>query len=179
MTAVRIVDERDMSDRLDAAIRESLCACFPADREAFSHSRAWHGSGPAWSVLIERDGIVIAHAGVVDRTILAGGQRVRVAGVQNVFVLPEHRGCGLFRRIMSTVREEGRRRGCELGMLFCIHDIGILYERLGWRFIERDVTRIDENGCPQPLPEKNLIMIEPLSRTDLPPGDLLLQGNDW
>ena len=175
----RIIDERDMPDRLDGAIRRSLCACFPGDRESFSRTRAWHGSHPAWSVFAEYDGVVIAHAGIVDRTILVGALRVRVGGLQNVFVLPEHRGRGLFRSLMATVHEEAQRRGYELGMLFCSRDIGLLYERVGWRFIERDVTRIDDYGRPQPLPDKNLTMIDPLSRSDLPPGDIHLQGNDW
>jgi predicted N-acetyltransferase YhbS len=168
-----------MPPDLDAAIREALCACFPADREAFSRTRAWHGSSPDWSVVVMDDNGVIAHAGVVERKILIGSEKVLVSGVQNVFVMPDLRGRGLFRSVMSAVTEEASRRTCDLGMLFCTTDIAPLYERLGWQTAAgRKVTRIEE-GRLLPLPENNIMMFEPIRLSDLPSGDVALQGNDW
>lgn len=180
MDRLRIVDEADISPALDAAIRDSLCICFPPDREVYSQTRAWHGSHPAWSVVIERDPIVVAHAGIVEREIIARGERIRVAGVQNVFVLPGHRGRGLFRHVMSAAMHEAHRRGLELGLLFCTPEIGQKYAHLGWQTLEgRTFTRIDEHGQPQPIPAKNIAMFYPLLRTSAPEGHWHLQGNDW
>jgi hypothetical protein len=55
-----------------------------------------------------------------------------------------------------------------------------VYAGLGWRLLKaQNVIRIDENGFPQSLPEKNVTMFYPLCRSDIPSGDILLQGNDW
>jgi GNAT superfamily N-acetyltransferase len=176
----RIVEQFAVSPSQDEAIRAGLCTCFPPDREVFNRTRAWHGSHPAWSVLVEHEDSVVAHAGIVERNILVGLERVSVAGVQNVFVLAEFRGRGLFREVMSVALDEARRRGLEFGLLFCAPDIGRKYTRQGWQLLDkRSVTRIDEQGCPQPLPAKNVTMFYPLSGRSMPPGDLHLSGNDW
>jgi GNAT superfamily N-acetyltransferase len=176
----RIVPETAITPAQDAAIRAGLCTCFPPDREIFSRTRAWHGSHPAWTVLVEHGDSVIAHVGVVERQIFVGREQVRIAGVQNAFVLPEHRGRGLFRQTMAAVLEEAKRRGLEFGLLFCTSEIGEKYARQGWRLPNgRAVIRLDEVGLEQPLPAKNVTMFYPLAGRDLPPGDLHLQGNDW
>ena len=180
MERLRIVDESDIAPALDAAIRDSLCICFPPDRQVYSQTRAWHGSRPAWSVVVECENIVVAHAGIVEREILAGTEGIWVAGVQNVFVLPAYRGRGLFRQVMVAAMQEAQRRGLELGLLFCTPELSPKYARLGWQVLERcTFTRIDEHGLPQPLPAKNLAMVYPLCRTAVPSGHWHLQGNDW
>jgi GNAT superfamily N-acetyltransferase len=169
----QIVDEQAITPEMDAAIRAGLCECFPPDREVFSQTRAWHGSFPTWSVVIEQAGVVIAHAAVVEREILAGDQTVRVAGVQNVFVLPAYRGQGLCRQVMTAAMDHADLRGLDLGLLFCAPQISPPYVE------HRRITRIDELGQSQPLPKNNVALFYPLRLGGLPAGDLHLQGNDW
>ncbi len=121
-----------MDAACDASIRAGLCACFPPDREVFARSRGWHGAMPDWTVVREERGRVIAHVGVVERTVGVGGQSPRVAGVQSVFVLPAHRGRGLCRDVMQAAMTEAARRGLDFGLLFCTPQFGPIYERLGW-----------------------------------------------
>ncbi len=176
----RIVLEASISPAEDAAIRAGLCLCFPPDREVFSQTRAWHGTPPTWSVLMESHDRIVAHAAIVERQILVGAEKARVAGVLNVFVLPDCRGQGLFRQVMSTAMDEAHRRALDFGLLFCTPEIGAKYERLQWRLLSgRRVTRIDEQGQPQPLPAKNVTMFYPLRRFDVPAGNIHLLGNDW
>lgn len=176
----RIVPETSITSQQDAAIRAALCECFPVDREIFAATRSWHGTYPTWSVLVEHEGHVIAHGGIVEREILVGAERVRAAGVQNVLVVPEHRKSNLFRQIMSAAMEESFRRELDLGLLFCTRDLARVYGWLRWRLLEgRQVIRVDESGRFQPLPEKNVTMFYPLRRPDIPPGDIHLLGNDW
>lgn len=177
---LQIVLETAISPAQDASIRAGLCICFPPDVEIFSRTRAWHGCHPAWSVLVEHADSVIAHAGVVEREVFVGQEQVSVAGVQNTFVLPEHRGRGLFRQVMAAVLEEAGRRGLEFGLLFCTPEIGAKYARQGWSLLDdRGVTRLDEDWRRLPLPAKNVTMWYPIVGRTLPPGDLDLQGNDW
>jgi hypothetical protein len=176
----RIVCEQSLTAAEDAAIRTALCRCFPPDYEVFSKTRAWHGTLPTWTVLVEHEDLVIAHAGIVEREILVGQEPIRAAGVQNVLVVPEYRGSKLFLQIMSAAMDEAGRRYLDLGILFCTPDLARIYAWVGWQLLEeRHVVRIDDNGQPQPLPQKNVTMFYPLVRADFPPGDIHLQGNDW
>lgn len=90
-----MVEESDIDATLDARIKSGLCRCFPKDAEIFNKSRGWHGNMPDWSVIIRNGEEIAAHLGITDRTILVGKQRSRVAGIHNVFVLPEYRGKSL------------------------------------------------------------------------------------
>jgi hypothetical protein len=176
----RIVPEEFVTAEEDAAIRAALCLCFPANVDVYSRTRGWHGSLPAWSVIVEHQGQVIAHGGIVERKIRAGLEDVLVAGVMGVLVAPEYRKKHLFRQIMTLAMEEAYRRNFDLGVLFCFPELIPLYGALGWRLLSgRRVTRIDESGLPQPIPAKNVTMFYPLHRSDVPPGDIHLRGNDW
>ena len=177
---LKVVKEEDMTPALDAAIRRGLAVCFPEDAEAFSQTRAWHGSLAAWSVVLEHEGEVIAHAGVVDRTLRVGEREVRVAGVQNVYVLPEFRRRGLTSRLMEKAMTEAAARGFDVGLLFCVPELERVYLRSGWISLgPRETLRVDETGAEVPLPAKNIAMFHPLRQPNFPHGLIHLQGNDW
>lgn len=176
----RVIQEADIDAPLDARIRSGLCECFPPDREIYSQTRAWHGSHPDWTVLLQQADEIAAHAGVVERTIRVGEASFRVAGVQNVYVLPDYRGQGLCRQVMTVTMAEAKRRGLDFGLLFCTLDVSTIYSNLDWRRLDRrTILRIDADGREVPIPEKNLGMFFPLLRDDFPGGDVHLQGNDW
>lgn len=177
---LRTIPEAEMTPALDAAIRHGLQICFPQDAEAFAQSRAWHGSAPSYSVVLEHEGEVIAHVGVVDRVITVGEHKLRVAGVQNVFVLPEFRRRGLTTALMEAAMREAAARGFDLGLLFCVPEIERVYSRSGWLKLDpRPVVRIDETGNEVELPAKNLAMFYPLRQPSFPQGRVHLGGNDW
>lgn len=178
----RIVDETAMTAGLDQAIRSGLCRCFAKDAAVFSQTRAWHGSAPAFSAIIEVGQAVIAHVGVVDRVISIGGRSFRVGGVQNVFVASEYRGRGLSNVVMTAAMQQAAGRGLDMGLLFCQPKIQSVYDRGGWQLLSgRTIYRVDEHGTELPLPASNVAMYFPLKSglAALPDGDVHLQGNDW
>lgn len=175
---MRIIDENWMSPELDAEIRRGLVECFPQDAQAFGQTRAWHGSAPGFSVVLEEAGRVVAHVGVVQRRVRVGDVTVAAAGVQNVFVLPSHRGRRLSDRVLDAAMLEAQRRGGDAGLLFCSDKLLAVYARSGWHAIGADVWRVDEAGEEVDLPAGNFAMVLPLNR-DWPPGDVHLCGNDW
>lgn len=175
----QVIDEQEMTPELDARIRRSLCRCFPADAATFSQTRKWHGSGPAFSVLIQHEGQVIAHVGVVDRLVRFGQTPARAAGIQNVFVLPQYRGQGLGDAVMQASAEEAAKRGFDCGLLFCIPELEKVYSRTHWQTLDAPAIRIDDDGVEKPLPGKNVAMFLPLHLRHAPAGVIHLQGNDW
>jgi predicted N-acetyltransferase YhbS len=179
MAKPAVVDEGEMSPELDAAIRRALCLGFPADAAVFARTRKWHGSSPAYSVVIRNGEEVLAHVGVVDRRVRFGGREVRAAGIQNVLVLPQHRGQHLSDLVMQVAQEEAARRGFDCGLLFCVPTLASLYARMGWLALASDVVRVDDDGALAPIPGKNIGMFLPLRLRHAPPGLLHLGGNDW
>lgn len=177
---VRIVFEKDMDERTDREIRKGLCECYPLDVEVFAKTRAWHGSSPAWSACREEDDRVTAHVGIVTREISVGIEKLRVAGIQNVFVLPSHRGMGLGGVIMQVAMDMAKGMGYDSGLLFCIPELEKMYARCGWTLLPKEeIVRVAESGREIPLPAKNIAMFHPLRRKDFPPGNIHLCGNDW
>lgn len=177
---VLTVLEPEVTTDLDAAIRKSLCIAFPEDASIFSQTRAWRGSSCSWSHYIEIGDRIIAYAGVVDRHIKVGNNIFHIAGIQNVFVLPEYRGQNLSDRIMKIAMEEAGHRSYDAGLLFCLQTLEKVYARYGWLLLAgRSIIRIAENGAEKSLPEKNITMSYPLKQATFPYGDIHLQGNDW
>lgn len=175
----RVIDEHDMPDAVDAAIRALLCEAFPKDVAVYTHTRAWHDSGPAFSLVLEDQGRILAHAGVVDRTVTFGGTPLRAAGVQNVCVVPEKRGSGLGNAAVLAGMAEAEKRGFDIGLLFCKHALEKMYASIGWISLAgRDVVRVDE-GREVPLPETSMAMYKAIAARLLPEGALHLGGNDW
>jgi len=177
---LKIINEAEVTSELDLEIKEALCRCFPGDAEIFSRSRAWHGSAPAWSVIMVDNNRIAVHAGIVDRTVKVGETFVRVAGIQNVFVLPEYRGMGLCEKVMAAAMQEAEKRNFDAGLLYCVPKLEKVYAKCGWRLLpERKIIRIDENSKHIPLPAKNITMVFPLKVREFPDGIINLQGNDW
>ena len=180
MVAVQTIDESGLPPDIEASIRRMLAVCFPKDAPFFSQSRAWHGSAPSFSAVAVDGDRVIAHAGVVQRRITVGGVPLDVAGIQNVAVLPEHRGKGLCRRMLARAMDAAFRRGLDCGLLFCETQSVPLYARCGWRKLpDRPVVRVDSDGLEKPLPQGNLPMWCPLAKQSFPAGTVHLRGNDW
>lgn len=175
-----IINESEMSKGLDEQIRKGLCICFPDDMNVFSSTRAWHGSAPAWSVVVEESDRIIAHCGIVDRIIKVDIECIHIAGIQNVFVVPDYRRQGLCEMVMNKAMEEAQVRDYHGGLLFCIPQLEKIYTRCGWKTIPREkIFRIDAQGQRIQIPEKNIAMFYPLMRTHLPEGIISLEGNDW
>jgi len=177
---LRIIDEACMDRATDMAIRDGLCVCFPANRDVFAQTRAWHGSAPAFTVLLEDDRRIIAHVGVVQRTIRVGEADLAIAGVQNVFVLPGFRGRGLADRVLAVAMADAMWRRLDAGLLFCLPALEKVYARCGWKTLpRRTVHATRATGERYVLDDRNIMMFFPLLAREFPAGEIDLRGDDW
>jgi predicted GNAT family N-acyltransferase len=180
-TRLSIVSENDISSGLDHAIRKTLVACFPADREYFQAHSWWH-CVPIYRVLgINNEDSIVAHVAIVERTVVVGhsSSKVRVAGVQGFCVLSDYRGTGLSDNMMSIAMEEADRRGFDSGLLFCIDKLQTVYGRMGWQKLNSDVYMTDDKEGKRLIPAKNITMFYPIGIKQFPPGYIDLAGTDW
>ena len=176
-----VVLEQDISPDLDKEIRDLLVECFPADREYYGRQSWWH-CVPAYRVIArDSQGPIVAHAGVVDRTVSVGDDlsKMRVAGVQGFCVSKYHRGTDLSRRMMFIAIEEAIKRRFDAGLLFCIDELEAVYTAMGWRRLNSNVYMLDDEKGKTPIPAKNITMYYPPGKSRFPPGDIDLAGTDW
>lgn len=176
-----VVPEQEVLPDLDKAIRDILVACFPADRQYYQRQSWWHSAAIYRVLGRDRRGSIVAHAGVVERTVNVGRElsKVRVAGVQGFCVSQDYRGAGLSERMMLMAMTEAEDRGFEAGLLFCIDALDTVYGRMGWQRIDSDVYMLDEREAKTPIASKNITMFYPLGKSEFPPGDIDLAGADW
>jgi GNAT superfamily N-acetyltransferase len=176
-----VVAEQEVVADLDKAIRDILVACFPADRQYFQRQSWWHSAAIYRVLGRDRSGSIVAHAGIVERTINVGRNlsKVRVAGVQSFCVSQDYRGAGLSERMMLRAMTEAEKRGFDAGLLFCIDALKKVYGSMGWQEIDSDVYMLDEREATVPVPSKNVTMFYPLGKSEFPPGDIDLAGADW
>jgi len=176
---LELFDEAAITPELDGEIRRFLAENFPTDAQAFAQNRHWHESAPAYSLIVRDGGRVLAHIGLVLRSITCGGQALTVAGVQNLGVHPSLRGQGLSDVLVERGMDEARRRGVPFGLLFCVPELEKLYNRMGFIRTNVPIWNLDERGRRVPLPGKNIAMYRPLADQPRPGGEIDLQGRDW
>jgi GNAT superfamily N-acetyltransferase len=177
--APRIIIEPHIDRRTDQSIRLGLCICFPDDVEFYSKTRGWNQYDPSITTVVERDGEVVAHAAAIDTEIRVGTRMVRIAGIMNVFVLPEYRQQGLATEVIQAALEEAERQGFDVGLLFCKSWLEPVYRNGDWiKITGRHITRF-VGGRELPLRGNIISMYYPLRERTLPPGDIHLQGNEW
>ncbi len=176
-----IVEEKNISDDMDIAIRDGLVESFPLDVEYFSKQSWWH-SRPQWRTLAQDDkGQVVGHIAIVIREVLVGVDLVpvKVAGIQSLFVCQKMQGTSLSDRLMKIAMRRADEQGLEAGFLFCIPELEKVYGSMGWQKIDADVLMKDEKGNTVSIPGKNITMMYPLKRKDFPVGDVDIAGEDW
>lgn len=175
----RIIKESEISEKLNAAIGKTLSVCFPHHKDEFSKAHYLNDNKPVFSVIIEDGGSAIAYVGVIDRTIKLGRKKYRVAGVQNVCVLPKYRHRRLSDGVLKAAMEEAHTRRFDFGLLFTQQKIKKVYARNGWLQINKSKFIRTENSVNIEMPSESVKMYYPLAVKDFPTGDVDLQGNKW
>ncbi|MFF0559734.1 GNAT family N-acetyltransferase [Streptomyces sp. NPDC004266] len=121
---------------------------------------------------IRRNGRLVAHAGLLRLPLSIDGVETPVVGLGGVAVAPDLRGHGLARAVVSAALDHARTLGPRRGLLFCRPPLVPLYERLGWRALERDV-RVEQPGGTVIMPLRT--MWTPLrDGVTWPPGEVRL-----
>ena len=177
----QLLSESDIDAELDAEIRKLLCACFKKDEQIFSKTRHWNNCSPSFSLILRDGDRIAAHVAVIDRTISAGLEQIRVAGIGNVCTLPDYRGRNLSGRLLATAMSEAEKRRFDCGLLFCAPELKKVYTRNGWIEISLDDHKFfaERNGSRIELPLSQAKMLYPLRRSELSAGIIDLRGGKW
>jgi aminoglycoside 2'-N-acetyltransferase I len=125
---IRRLATPELGEARIAAIRSILRDAFANDGEGFTDDDWAHALGGT-HFLLEGDGVVIAHASVVERELHAGTQRIRAGYVEAVATRPDAQRQGHGTRLMDDVNQH-IRAAFEMGALSAAAPR--FYEQLGW-----------------------------------------------
>jgi aminoglycoside 2'-N-acetyltransferase I len=125
---VRRLATTQLTDEETIAIRAILSSAFEGHGEGFTDDDWDHAKGGVHFVL-DKAGVVLAHAAVVERELQANGLPIRAGYVEAVATRPDHQREGLGTRVMAAVQEH----------ILATYELGALsaaapafYARLGW-----------------------------------------------
>jgi aminoglycoside 2'-N-acetyltransferase I len=140
-----------------AAIRDLLWTAFPPGEDGFTEGDWEHALGGI-HVVLDLDGVVVAHASVVERELHVGDRPTRTGYVEAVAVDPARQGSGLGTRVMREIDAEIVER-FELGALGTgAHHF---YERLGWRTWLGPTSVRTSGGARRTPEEDGFILVLP------------------
>jgi len=125
---MRTVHTADLTAGERAQLRALLDAAFGA---RFTDSDWSHALG-GLHVLFEAGGRIVAHAAVVQRSLLAAGVPLRAGYVEAVAVHPGHQRLGYAAAVLGEA-ERIVRAGYDIGALSASEAAAGLYVRRGWR----------------------------------------------
>ena len=123
---VREVSTHELRPREISAIRGLLDAAFGAGGYGDDD---WSNALGGRHFLLDDEGVILAHAAVVERELETAGRRLATGYVEAVATLPSRQGRGYGSRLMGAV-EEHVVRGFRLGALSSAGTT--LYARRGW-----------------------------------------------
>lgn len=178
-TQLRVFTECEINESLDASIRAGLVICFPHREVEFGQCRALGLNVPCYTAVMAEGDNAVGQVAVMDRTIRVGDETVRVAGVANVFVLPEYRGNGHVDKMLEVAMEEAKNRGFEFGFLFTHAPLDRIYARNGWVDVTDRECILVEDGLEMSMGPERLRMYYKLGETDFPAGNIHLQAYRW
>lgn len=149
------------------AIRHLLATAFgPEENERFGEHDWQHALGGMHFVL-DLDGVIVAHASVVERELHLDGRALRTGYVEAVGVAPDRQGAGLGSQVMTDVAAWIKDR-YELGALGTgRHGF---YDRLGWRTWVGPTSVRTVDGNERTPDEDGFILV--LETPSSPPLDL-------
>jgi predicted acetyltransferase len=172
-TLLRLI-EPDVSDEMDAGIRELLSTCFTKTQDTiFRTQRFWQERPARHYVVREANGRLIAHANYHDKRLGCEPGEVRIGGVGDVCVHPDARGQGLVRAMLMTLHQELVEQGIPFGMLFGDAKV---YHSSGYRPIENPLHYRELGSTNWTTKVSVEAMIRVLGTASWPQGTLDLRG---
>lgn len=126
--------------------------------------------------LLEVDGTLVSHVGVLRHTVSVVGKQVTVGGVGGVVTLPEWQRRGYARELMQHTADFFNHWDVEAGLLFCLQRRVPFYESQGWQVVKYPVMiQQTDTEIRSPLE----VMVLPLHEFVWPAGPVKLNSFPW
>ncbi|MFH1718807.1 MAG: GNAT family N-acetyltransferase [Planctomycetota bacterium] len=180
---VEYLPDSSVDAPLDAEIRTLLTRCFtkPEDR-VFRERRYFREPYPHRWVIRDVRRSIVAHVGVHEKYVEAGGRRFRIGGIAEVCVHPEFRGRRFVKAMLACIHDWLIRREFDFAVLFGDPRV---YGSSGYVQVGNLVYDDDTAAPGPPGPEgrggdksrsRSAAMVRQLSDIPWPTGQVYLPG---
>ena len=155
---------------IDAAQDRELCGllstCFTGPvNEVFKTQRYFH---EPWVIRDER-GALVAHVGVHEKLVEAGGESHRFGGIAEVCVHPDYRGRGYIKEMLAVIHDWQARHGFVYSILFGKPEV---YGSSGYVAVENVYCR----AAVDQAPKRMTALVKELAGAPWPAAAAHLQG---
>jgi len=164
------ISDDDVDDALDRELRDLLMTCFtkPVDVAVFRQRRYCQEPVPHRWFISDEHGSIVAHIGVHEKTVEAGGQIYRIGGIAEVCVHPDYRRRGYVRMMLVRIHEWLGQGEFTFSVLFGRPEV---YGSSGYVQVGNLIHGGAKEGWKQAT-----AMVKEISATPWPPGKVYLPG---
>lgn len=139
--------------------------------------KLFHWRPKDWHFIVEDEGRVVSHVGVLETAVRAGEREIRVGGIGGVVSVPEASGRGHAHAAMSRAAEFMRDElQVEFGMLFCLPRLRAFYAGQNWQLLEAVVEFDQPSGL---VISPFHVMVLPFAEREWPSGKVEVGGLPW
>lgn len=134
-------------------------------------------ASPDWAVMVWEGEEMVGNIHIIERTILVGGQAVKVGGIGNIATKVEWRKRGYAAAALKVAVDFLRDPlGVDFGLMIAVERMIPRYERTGWKVIAHSMLVEQPDGRREfDIP----ILVLPICRETWPEGAIDLCGLPW
>ena len=174
MPAIEFIEDAAVDAGLDRQLRTLLALCFTRPCDVVFRDRRYFHEPPRWRWFVrDAAGELIAHVAVHDKRIGTGAGELRIAGIAEVCVHPQHRGHGLVRDLLVTVHAWLIAQDIPVAMLFGDKKH---YTSSGYRNVSNPIRHLKPETGVWIVEPSDWVMVKPLRDFTWPSGIVDLRG---
>ncbi len=144
----------------------------------YAYLTGTHWATPDWAVMVWEGEEMVSNVHIIERTVLVGGQPVKVGGVGNIATKIEWRKRGYATEALKVAVDFLRDPlGVEFGLMTAIEKLVPRYERTGWRVTAHSLQFEQPDGGKGAFTYPVLIL--PVIKSDWPLGEIDVRGLPW
>ena len=174
MAAIEFSEDRAVDAELDRQLRQLISTCFTKPGDCVFRDRRYFHEPPRWRWFVRGSPTeLIAHIAVHDKLITTTAGELRIAGIAEVCVHPQHRGHGLIRDLLATAHAWLAAHDVPVAMLFGDKKH---YASSGYQNIANPIRHRNPATGGWLTEPSDWVMVKPLRNFDWPAGLVDLHG---
>ena len=174
MPAIEFIEDAVVDAALDRQLRTLLALCFTKPCDTVFRDRRYFHEPPRWRWFVRgAPAELIAHIAVHDKLIGTTAGELRIAGIAEVCVHPQHRGRGLVRDLLAAAHPWLAAHDIPVAMLFGDKKV---YASSGYRNIANPIRSRNPETGTWVVATSDWAMVKPLQNYNWPAGVVDLRG---
>lgn len=174
MAVIEWIEDQAVDAELDRQLRQLLSLCFTKPCDIIFRDRRYFHEQPRWRWIVRGSPAeLIAHIAVHDKRITTTIGDLRIGGIAEVCVHPQHRGQGLIREMLVTIHSWLAAHEVPLAVLFGDKKH---YASSGYQNIFNPIRHQNPTTGVWTTKSFDCVMVKPLLKIDWPAGPVDLRG---